>query len=292
MARRKKKQKTRVLPQAQRQPQLADRNTDVEKLKELLERLPAGKVAVMSGENARYTLFHASLASLIIPQDSRFDFLQGCYVVDSSNQAIARMFPQEDWIMFMGDDHVFPPWFVLNLLTKMYHYDFDILAPLCFRRSFPPSPVVFKLQERDEETGRETLVPITLDDHPEGGIIQVDAVGSAGMIVRRRVLEGMKPPWFRLGGEMQEGEDIYFCRSVREAGFKIHVDLGVGLGHIINATLWPKRTDQGWGVQYDFGGRGGFFMPLENLEDAIVPEQPVAVDANTPEDVLKGLRAR
>ena len=283
---------TRKMPAMQ-----ASADTDTQKLRELLERLPAGKVAIMSGENARYTLFHASLASLIIPSDSRFDFLQGCYVVDSSNMAIARLLKHEDWIMFMGDDHVFPPWFLLNLLSKMYYHDYDILAPLCFRRSFPPSPVVFKLQGKSKN-GNEILVPINLDDYPNGGIIECDAVGSAGMIVRRRVFEAMKPPWFRLGGEMQEGEDIYFCRHAREHGFKIHVDLGIGLGHILNNTLWPKRTDQGWGVEYDFNGVGGFFMPLEALEKAVSPEQKQGVfgRADTQNEqgekaVLDGVRA-
>lgn len=172
----------------------------------------------------------------------------------------------EDWICFMGDDHVFHPEFVLRLLAQMYQNDLDIIVPLCFRRSFPPEPVIYSWG--NPKPGDPDLwYPIKMREHPEGGLIEVDAAGSAGMIVRRRVLEKMKLqnklPYFELGVG-QAGEDLNFCKKAKELGFKIHCDLDSSLGHILNTAIWPvKQKETGvWGCQYDFNTQGGFVLEL------------------------------
>lgn len=241
-------------------------------IKELCEKLPGGMVAILANESARYTVFQAACMGLLLPVGSRYGFHTGCYVVDSCNRAVASIQPQEDWIMFMGDDHVFPPNLALQLLSKMYKDDLDVIVPVCFKREFPPTPVLYKYGEPvkgaemskyayDENTN-QFLYPINLNAFPGGGLIEVDGAGSAGMIVRRRVLEAIEPPWFRLGvGHW--GEDLDFCRRTQEAGFKIHADLDMSLGHIINTTIWPMQSTSGdWGCQYDHGNKGGFFLTL------------------------------
>ncbi len=223
----------------------------------LIEGLPQGIMAVLANENARYTSFHASCAGLAMPYGSRIAFHTGCYVVDSSNRAVQGMREDEDWIMLMGDDHVFPPHMVIKLLAQMYKHDLDIIVPLCFKRSFPPKPVIYK---RGED-GYPYF--IDLNEYPEGGLIEVDTAGTAGMIIRQRVFQTMKKndpgPMFRLGGE-QWGEDLDFCRRARLQGFSVWCDLDMPLGHIINATLWPQKTEEGWGCEYEFGQQGGFWL--------------------------------
>lgn len=229
-------------------------------------------MAILANESARYTIFHAATMGLILPTGSRYGFHTGCYVVDSCNRACATLRANEEWIMFMGDDHTFPPNFALKLLALMYKDDLDIIVPVCFKRDFPPTPVLYKYGPKqpgvdihkyayDEKEDR-WLYPLNLNAYPEGGLIEVDGAGSAGMIVRRRVLEKMEPPWFRLGvGHW--GEDLDFCRRAQDIGFKIFADLDMSLGHIINTVIWPERTtDKQWGCQYDHGNKGGFFLTL------------------------------
>ncbi len=233
----------------------------------MAEKLPNGLFAIVCNENARYTAFHGACASLILPPGSRISFHTGCYVVDSCNRSIIGMNDDEDWLCLMGDDHVFPPQFVLKLLTQMYANDLDIIAPICFRRSFPPQVVLYTYTENPESPIGGLWYPIELKAYPEGGLIEVDACGSAGMIVRRRVLEKIeaegKTPWFELGVG-QWGEDLFFCKKAKDCGFKIHADLDMSLGHILNTALWPVRHQDGghWGCQYDFNTQGGFVLEL------------------------------
>lgn len=236
-------------------------------IRQIVEKLPKGLVAVVANEISRYTAFHAAMASLVIPQASRISFHTGCYVVDSCNRSILGMKDDEDWLMFMGDDHVFHPMMLVSLLSLMYYNDLDVIVPLCFRRSFPPVPVLYNWKGSANPGGKmsesDLLEPINLNDHPKGGLVEVYAAGSAGMIIRKRVIDAMEPPWFVLGDE-QWGEDLNFCRRARELGFKIWADLDNSLGHIINTTIWPARNYETgeWACEYDFGTQGGFRLGL------------------------------
>jgi hypothetical protein len=231
----------------------------------LIEGLPKGLFAVLANENARYTAFHASTSGLALPYGSRISFHTGCYVVDSSNKAVMGINPDEDWVQIMGDDHKFPPHMSIKLLALMYKHDLDIIVPLCFKRSFPPAPVVYNL-------GEDGLpYHLNLVDYPDGGLVEVYCAGTAGMIIRQRVLRKMQAendlPFFQLGGE-HWGEDLDFCRRARTHGFKVHCDLDMPLGHILNTCIWPQRDDNGaegtgeWGCFYEHNEQGGYFLKL------------------------------
>jgi hypothetical protein len=240
-------------------------------VREIAAALPPGLFGIVANESARYTVFTGHVLSLVMPNHSRYAIHTGCYVVDSCNKLFDSVAEHEDWVMIMGDDHQFPPELILKLLSLMYRDDLDIIVPVCFKRDFPPTPVLYKYEEVDPALHSEyafkegeplALVPINLNDYPNGGLIEVDGAGSAGMVVRKRVMEAMEPPWFRLGvGHW--GEDLDFCRRAQELGFKIHADLDMSLGHIVNTCLWPVRNQHGeWSVEYDFGGQGGFVLGL------------------------------
>lgn len=239
----------------------------------IAQSLPPGLLSIVANESARYTFFWGDLLGIVLPFGTRYSLHTGCYVVDSCNRAYSKLKEGEDWVMLMGDDHRFPPEIVLKLVGLMYENDLDIITPLCFKRDFPPTPVVYryqKMKQKDPRSERSAwnekkemgLVPINLNDFPQGGLIEVDGVGSAGMVVRRRVIEKMEPPWFRFGvGHW--GEDLHFCRRAQDLGFKIWVDLDMPLGHIVNATTWPMHNDRGeWVVEYDFNTKGGFRLAL------------------------------
>jgi GT2 family glycosyltransferase len=62
----------------------------------------------------------------------------------------------------------------------------------------------------------------------EEPLVEVDATGGGCLLVRRKVMETLKPPFFK---ELQDqygcrskGNDFYFCEKVKEAGFKIWLD--------------------------------------------------------------------
>ncbi len=274
MARNKKGQAPSTKPDhnvAKTPPRSFQFDPNLPEIRELAAALPPGLFGIVANESARYTTFTGHVLSLVMPNNSRYAIHTGCYVVDSCNRLLDGLLEHEDWVMIMGDDHQFPPELILKLLTLMYRDDLDIIVPVCFKREFPPTPVLYKYREADESVAAtfaydagegRALYPINLNDFPKGGLIEVDGAGSAGMVVRKRVVDAMEAPWFRLGvGHW--GEDLDFCRRAQDLGFKIHADLDMSLGHIVNTCLWPVRNPAGeWAVEYDFGNQGGFVLGL------------------------------
>ena len=64
------------------------------------------------------------------------------------------------------------------------------------------------------------------------GLMKATAIGGSTLLVKREVFEKLKRPWFKIvykaideeGHAYDEGEDEYFSRIVREAGYEIMVD--------------------------------------------------------------------
>ncbi len=76
---------------------------------------------------------------------------------------------------------------------------------------------------------------------PLEGMQRVDAIGTAGMLIRRDVLEAVGPPWFRTeydaNGLLARGEDFAFCERAAEAGFEIWADCSIPQRHIKEVAL-------------------------------------------------------
>jgi hypothetical protein len=85
----------------------------------------------------------------------------------------------------------------------------------------------------------------------ETGLREVDWVGAGFLLIKKEVLEAMEYPYFferavqyTSNGvlcSMLVGEDVGFCLSAREAGFKIHCDCDVKVKHIVDFK--PMRKD-------------------------------------------------
>jgi hypothetical protein len=82
----------------------------------------------------------------------------------------------------------------------------------------------------------------------DDGLLRVLRVGTGFMLIRRHVLEALHnkhPEWaykvdteyhdsifdFKSSASGYMGEDYLFCDRVREAGFKVHLDPEINLGH-------------------------------------------------------------
>lgn len=72
-------------------------------------------------------------------------------------------------------------------------------------------------------------------DAGNGGLHQVDAVGSGCIVIARRVLEAVKHPWMRRYDErgiVEMGGDFSFCLKAKEAGFTIWADYDYPCDHL------------------------------------------------------------
>lgn len=195
-----------------------------------------GTIGIISSDLARYSDFCLSMAIMAKPEDARIVWTKTTDVVGNCNTICRNM--QGEWLWIMGDDHVFNPDILLRLLAR----EVDIVVPLVLTRSPPYRPVVMSHETGLTEQGH---VEYTVANLPAEGLHEVHAAGSAGMLIRRRVLEAIADPWFSTDGKGLN-EDFAFCRKAREAGFKIHCDVEVQMGHMAPHTVWPEHRDGGW----------------------------------------------
>lgn len=151
----------------------------------------------------------------------------GTYV-HSARQTLALVALSEgaDYILWLDADMRFPKDTLLRLLAR----NEDVVGINYSTRGVPPSYVAIK-QLGVEEGEASLRCPTT----PEStGLEEVAALGFGAVLIRREVFEALHDPqgplgpWFSFQWVPQRkqmmGEDVYFCKLVREAGFKVYVD--------------------------------------------------------------------
>ena len=217
-------------------------------MREVVSTHPAGTIGVPVGPLARYRALYTSLERLRVPQGTALEFREGADVGRNCDKLVEGM--TGDWLWLMGDDHRFGPDLLLALLDRKV----EIVAPVVGQRGEPFRPVFYK---RAVPMGKDNQM-YTWDmlgaDHPNGGLIQVDAVGSAGMLVRKWVFDTMPKPWFAY--TPFTSEDVGFCVNARAGGYAIHVDLDQTMSHITPCDLEPTRNAEGkWHVTVNVDGR-------------------------------------
>jgi hypothetical protein len=162
-----------------------------------------------------------------------------------------------DYLLMHDSDATWHPEAIERLASR----NLPVVTGMIFWRSLPTVPTIGKLvsqgitgahtysfagtvkkmMERVEkerargnlpqEFSNELLFPKTDDDLEE-----IDGCGAHFCMIRRDVLEKIKPPWFQCT-HPNSGEDFYFCQRVKQAGFKIYVDYSVFTGHVVGNTL-------------------------------------------------------
>lgn len=141
-----------------------------------------------------------------------------------------------------------------DALQRLEAHNKPVVCGVFFRRDIPPVPTIGVVSGKDinnyplydfgwtaeriyqrikgeEEISNEML----LEPKPED-LVEVDGCGMHFTMIRRDVFEKMKEPWFvnyTVGG----GEDFAFCKKVKDAGFKIYMDLSVYVGHIAGVGI-------------------------------------------------------
>ena len=194
--------------------------------------------------------------------------------IDTARNEIVEMFLADErleWLMFVDSDATLHP----LTLNRLLSWRVPIVSVLCFTRRVPVIPGVFG--EFVEDDKREVKIQPIMDwlaQHPqlltraatilktdyEDGLIESSFVGMHATVIRREVFENMKPPYFVLNQEKQNGEDVYFCEKAAQLGFKSYVDMSVVAGHQsmqeITALdfqawmLWAQQQEVFNGIQH------------------------------------------
>lgn len=203
-----------------------------------------GLIGIISGDRTTFSEMFQSLIGAManVPAGTGLRWAQSVNIPKNCNALVRdTLAGPYQWLFIMGDDHVFDPDIVVRLLA----HDVDIVVPNCLKRPVPWEPVTF---HRNQDGYYYTA------DLPAEGLTEIDAAGSAGMLIRRHVLEALAEPWFEAQPESgYMNEDVYFCEKAREAGYRIYCDPTVLLGHIAYHTVWPAHRDGHWQVDLEMG---------------------------------------
>lgn len=152
-----------------------------------------------------------------------------------------------DYIFMYDDDMLLPIDTVERLLTDMEeHPEMDIVAPLAFMRNPPHYAVIYTTIEGfDQESHQPYFINNFVKDYPKDTLVECDAVGFGGVLIKMDLVKKLKPPYFF--STTGSGEDIYFCmKSRNEAGARIFMDTRVKLGHLSA----PKIIDEDYFLKW------------------------------------------
>lgn len=252
---------------------------------------PPGAICIASGELARYPHFTHAMLHVLRPHGTTIEMHCGLNVAANFNAGIRRMLadPRLEWVWIMGDDHEFHQSILLQLLDA----EKDIIVPIVVRRQPPFIPVLFKRPVPGTPAGQ--FPPFHWDELPPTGLLGPEhglyVAGSAGMLIRRRVLEALQDPWFEVGmaGIDLMNEDVHFCQKAQDAGFPIYAHLDVPMDHWTPMSFRPiKSDDNQWTVAINLGSELQVALPpdfLYGLMHKIREEGPPrhAIDPMRPE---------
>lgn len=215
----------------------------------------SGVVGVISNDAARFSLFASCIVKLRVPEGAKVEWLIGGDWCGARNSLVQLTLETgADWLWFMDDDHAFPP----DMLEKLLAHELPLVTPICLTRTAPFMPV----QYTQRQEGQHQYLPIPLTDYPESGLVQLEAGGCAGMLIRREVLEAIESPWFEY---TDRSEDIVFCEKAQRAGFALYCDLTARLGHITTTVVWPAVVEGEWRVGLTVGRDMQLAVPFKEV---------------------------
>lgn len=198
-------------------------------------------------------MFYQCLNMLQKPVNTAVDFEVGSDRGRSRNKLVARSLERgSEWILFLDDDHTFPP----NLLMVLLAREVPVVASLYLQRADPFFPIAFAEKDADGN-----YWPLDITACPEHGIVTVDGAGTGGMLIRSEIFHQLDPPWFV--HTTQKSEDLYFCDLVREAGIQIYCDLDARLGHIAPFSIYPDYEDGKWTAGVSVSPSMKVLLPIE-----------------------------
>ena len=177
--------------------------------------------------------------------------------VDIARNALAHSFLEDEhnpkYLLFVDSDATWHPEAVLRLMD----HDLPMVAGCMYTRDLPPSPtwgkyigktkggkqiyrygesarrVVQKFRALDMREAKDIGGNAVCLDQTKQDLWEIDGCGMHFTMIRRDVVEAIKHPLFLDKGTTGAGEDFYFCRKVREAGFPIYIDESIHTGHSI-----------------------------------------------------------
>jgi GT2 family glycosyltransferase len=154
------------------------------------------------------------------------------YPVDRVRNRICKRFLESDadYVLMIDDDTV-PPATVLD----MARHDKDVVGALCY--AYLPALGYYSVAYPSGNGDRRAPRLGIGDQIEHRGLMEVELVGTACLLIHRRVLEALDPPYFKMVLDddclyIKDSEDFTFCRKARAAGFSVWLDTDQPCSHV------------------------------------------------------------
>lgn len=142
--------------------------------------------------------------------------------------------------------------FTQAAIDRLVARNAPVICGVFFKRDFPPVPTIGVEVSKNPNGSRNYNFGYTMEkvlnhlpskdpeyyktnevvlSEREGDVVPVDGMGMHFTMIRRDVVEKMKPPYF-VDFSVNAGEDFSFCRKAKDLGFKLYCDMSVYIGHI------------------------------------------------------------
>lgn len=203
-----------------------------------------GLVGLSTAETGRFSVCYGSIIAMSRPDNVLFTIARGAVISKNRNDITeAALKHGAAWVLYLDDDHIFPS----DILQRLLAADKDVVSAHYIQRQPPFNPVAM---ERELPNGTFVTKQLKSTDQ---GLVKVAATGAGCLLVKRRVLEALQPPYWTLGQihPATWGDDLHFCSRVAKAGFDIWVDLDARIGHMMAGVVVPVWDDKkGWVARF------------------------------------------
>ena len=171
--------------------------------------------------------------------------------MELAQQALAE---KADYLLWLDSDMRFPKETIGHLILR----DKPIVAANYSTRRMPVKPVA--MRDAAGKIDRVFTAP------GSEGLEAVDYVGMGVMMVKREVFEKLDAPWFAIPystvGNHYIGEDVYFCRKAKEAGFEVLVDHDLSQ-HVKHIGTFEYSHEGAWAMKEQTDGGTNVIQRIE-----------------------------
>jgi hypothetical protein len=212
-------------------------------------------IGISTAEIARQAIFYDHIDLLGKPDNTLITRCHGQSPAAARNLIIKQALKNEcTHVLFLDDDVVLRP----DTLYRLLNHQVSIISGLYLMRNNPHLPICFATADENGWCTHKRL------KNSELGMQEVVAAGLGCLLIETKVFEAMKFPWITMGELDPENwcDDLSFCMRARKAGFRIHVDLNIPVGHMATVTIWPNRIRDEWHVTYDTAGTNVASFPM------------------------------
>jgi hypothetical protein len=177
-----------------------------------------------------------SFMNLIKPHGTKYVFLRGVPLPEARTMLIRDALKSKAQYFLFLDSDIIPP--VNGLMMLLEH-------------NLPFVSGIYRTRKSEGFMLSAWVNNMPIDYKQDARLVEVEWVGLGFCLMRRDIFDKVKEPYFKWSFGIEEGgmsEDAFFCSRVREAGYKIIVDMECQCSHLGNLKILPDGNITTMGV--------------------------------------------